>query len=321
MLFIIPLSLALLFSTVCFEIRASSNQDESGYAVSSLPGLNKVISIDKKAKTNDLRAPTGATGPAGAPGPTGPTGPEGPCGPQGVTGPVGITGSPGFMGPPGMQGPPGLKGPTGPTGSTGHTGPSVTGPAGDTGLKGPTGENGVAGPTGPAGPVATGPAGPTGFTGPTGPSGASGPPIARRSFGYLLKSSGQDSIPDGSRIDFDTPVLPFQLFNMGFSPTGLTVPVTGTYAIRFSASPTNANVVAVTVNVTPSVVTEKTFQINPDPSTNTSYMLVGQMFLNLNAGDTVSLVNSSGAALTFFPFSEIALPVTVASLSVILMTP
>ena len=190
--------------------------------------------------------PQGPTGPSGPSG--GPTGPEGPTGPSGATGPQGVVGATGPQGPQGPSGA-GATGPQGPQGGIGPTGPSgPSGPqgvVGATGPQGPTGQAGAQGPQGVQGPSgangSTGPQGPTGQAGaqgPQGPSGAVGPtgPTASAQYGYFFDTTTQTN-----------PVVntanPMTLNSTGdtsgisvVSGSRVTVTVTGTYAIVFTAS-------------------------------------------------------------------------------------
>lgn len=310
----IHLILALLCTFMYCDAKESltpNSQQENSYNVSQLSSIPEHIAVSKSSSSADLRPIRGPTGPTGLIGPTGPIGNKGICGPRGPTGPPGDTGPQGFLGPQGPVGPTGPIGPTGPTGPRGSKGPR--GPAGHLGPTGPTG------PTGHRGPGITGQTGPTGPIGPTGPTGPTGP-LAPRSFGYISKTSSL-FVPDLDFFDFDPPVIPNQIFNMTFNVVlnGLTVPIGGDYLIHFDVSAFDAPIASATIQIQPffgAPFNSQTYQINTGTTETPSYRLVGEMIIHLNAFDTVSLINSSGAPLFFFSLT----PVSFASLSVILLS-
>jgi hypothetical protein len=231
----------------------------------------------------------GRKGKTGKKGDTGATGPQGIAGPQGATGPKGD------------QGPQGEPGPMGPAGQTkgemGVTG--LTGAQGETGAAGPIGAQGPTGAVGETGPI--GPQGPQGQAGPEGPQGPQGP-LADRAYAVVSFLFSDTTTLQGytTTVDPNTP-LPFNTITQqngitaqsGASP--ITITNAGTYRITYSvlaantsASPSRASVaISVQGTVIPESVSYAFIQ-EMDKS-----LLSGNTIVNLQAGDTIQLINTN----------------------------
>lgn len=194
------------------------------------------------------------------------------AGPAGPTGPRGLTGIAGLIG---LTGPQGLRGLTGLTGLRG-----LQGPAGDIGPTGPTGPQGSTGPTGLTGPA--------GDVGPTGPQG----PARVVNYGYIYNLPAQT-------VAIEAPVLfssngPLSGFTHTPGTSQITVTTAGVYRLDFSASGTEVNQFALSVNGT--AVPETTYGSGAGTQQNN-----GQAILSLAAGDVITLVNHSSAAAIGLP--------------------
>jgi len=231
----------------------------------------------------------GARGPAGVDGARGVTGSAGATGSRGADGTDGEDGSTGPAGAPGATGPIGPQGITGPIGATGQQGATgATGPVGPTGI---TGAQGDEGPTG-----ATGVTGATGTTGTTGVTGAQGQGISD-DFAYIYNRIPQ-VVAIESMISFsDNGVIGSGSITHAPGTSNIAVSASGIYEIDYIVTGVEPNQFAVFVNGVP-------VQSSIFGSGAGTQQTVGNTFLNLNAGDVLSLGNhSSAAAVTLQPLA------------------
>ena len=201
-------------------------------------------------------------GPRGPVGPTGATGARGPQGPQGATGPIG---------------------PQGPQGETGATGAS--GPQGPVGPQGATGATGAVGPQGPQGPQ-----GETGATGPQGPQGEPGPSGTNDA----IYANVSQTVVDSGDIrpltqDTSTPDT-----SMSVSDNSVVISEEGVYLVSFyvgGSVPTNE--FNTTLYLNGSAIPDETLT-----QSNSAGAASKTILLNLDAGDTLSLYNTSATQAT-----------------------
>ena len=230
--------------------------------------------------TTIIRGPVGPTGATGARGPIGPQGPVGPAGPQGATG---ATGPIGPIGPTGATGATGATGPIGPIGPIGPQGPQ--GPIGPAGPQGATGATGAIGPIGPTGATgATGPIGPIGPQGPAGPAGLSD---------AIFASSGADTVDAGAIIPLAL-VVATPDTSLSVSDNAVNVTEDGTYLASYfvgGSVPTNEFITALYLNGAP-ITGETIVQSNSAGAASKTILL------NLSAGDTLSIYNTSATEAT-----------------------
>lgn len=216
-------------------------------------------------------------GPRGPVGPTGATGARGPQGPQGATGPIG---------PQGPQGPQGATGPIGPQGPQGETGATgAIGPQGPVGPQGATGATGAVGPQGPQGPQ-----GETGATGPQGPQGEPGPSGTNDA---IYANVSQTVVDSGDIIpltqDTSTPDT-----SMSVSDNSVVISEEGVYLVSFyvgGSVPTNE--FNTTLYLNGSAIPDETLI-----QSNSAGAASKTILLNLDAGDTLSLYNTSATQAT-----------------------
>jgi hypothetical protein len=144
----------------------------------------------------------------------------------------------------------------------------------------------------------TGPTGPTGPTGAAstvaGPTGPTGPGPGITSFGYVYNTTPSLLVPAGTAITFSANG-PLQdiVHIVGTAP--VIVANTGTYQIDYSV------LISAGLGTTISLAINGTV----DPSTTVGSIAIanqisGTAMLSLAAGDSLTLVNSSGVALTLF---------------------
>ena len=205
---------------------------------------------------------------------------------RGPRGPIGPTGATGARGPIGPQGPVGPIGPTGATGATGATGPQgpigLTGATGATGAQGPIGLTGATGPQGPAGPI--GPQGPQGEVGPQGPAGTGD---------AIYTNSGAVEVESGQTIPLSL-TLQTPDSTMSVADNGVTVSQTGYYLVSYyigGSVATNEFVTSLYVNDT-AIANENIVQSNSAGAASKTALL------SLNAGDTITLRNTSATEAT-----------------------
>ncbi len=160
---------------------------------------------------------------------------------------------------------------------------STAGPAGPAGPRGLTGLTGGTGLTGPTG--ATGPAGGIGLTGPQGPARVI-------NYGYIYNLPAQT-------VAIEAPVVfssngPLSGFTHLLGTSEITVTTAGVYLVDFSASGTEVNQFALSVNNV--AVPQTTYGSGAGTQQNN-----GQAILNLAAGDVITLLNHSSAAAIGLP--------------------
>jgi hypothetical protein len=227
----------------------------------------------------------------------GSTGPTGPAGMQGTRGPLGPMGQPGSLGP------------TGPTGSVGFTGPR-----GFAGLGGATGNTGAAGAIGLTGP-----------TGNTGSAGATGPAIASALASVYTQSITQSVTgTTGQAIIFESSV--FAPIGLSYTaPTGtFMVNQTGAYLINWcfeceievATGSFTADVSLFRNGTETAPQPNASFQIiSPAVDANVDLARVyGTKLIDLDAGDTLSLVITPSPLSTTGPLVKIASPIMNISL-------
>lgn len=269
----------------------------------------------------NFTAPTGATGFTGF---TGNAGSQllaqGATGETGVTGTTGFTGFTGFTGPVAPRGGLGDTGNTGNTGSTGFTGPlgpvGVRGAVGNTGNTGAQGDTGLTGtaPSGSLGaagdPGAVGPTGLTGFTGPRGISPQGNRGATGNTGAGFAPAFGFSNINGTSTLSFGA-VVPFNATlasNMTITGGTVTFGVTGTYEVTYAITgfettggvPTNRiQFYAIDAGGLP--YEASTYGVGLASSINTdNNTMTGQFIIQVNAGDTLRLINNTaGAGATF----------------------
>lgn len=176
-----------------------------------------------------------------------------------------------------------IRGPVGPTGATGARGP--IGPQGPVGPTGPQGPIGLTGATGPQGPV--GATGATGATGPVGPQGPSGTNDA------LYASIGTVT------VETDT-IIPLALetetatTSMSVVNNAVDIAQDGVYLISYFADgdvATGDYEVSLYLNGAP--VTNEVLAFSGTSGVGSKTIL-----LNLSAGDSVALYNTSAETAT-----------------------
>ena len=162
---------------------------------------------------------------------------------------------------------------------------------------GPTGATGARGPIGPQGPV--GPIGPTGATGATGPVGPQGPAgtgdALYASVGTATVASG-DIIP----IEFNTAT---DSTTMSVSDNAINISDAGIYLVSYFANGSaETGDLAVSLYQNGTFITGETITL-----TDGSGAVSKTILISLDAGDTLSIYNSSDATLTLLGASITAL--------------
>ena len=195
----------------------------------------------------------------------------------------------------------GPRGPVGPTGATGARGPQgpqgATGPIGPQGPQGETGATGAVGPQGPQGPQgetgATGPQGPQGETGATGPQGPQGEPGPSGTNDAIYANVSQTVVDSGDIIpltqDTSTPDT-----SMSVSDNSVVISEEGVYLVSFyvgGSVPTNE--FNTTLYLNGSAIPDETLI-----QSNSAGAASKTILLNLDAGDTLSLYNTSATQAT-----------------------
>lgn len=226
-------------------------------------------------------------------------GPQGEIGPGGFPGPAGLTGPQGAQGDAGPQGPVGPRGAIGPTGGQGIVG--AQGPAGPNGPLGATGATGAAGTTGAMGP--------TGIQGLTGAQGATGGFLG--SFAWAVNPAVQANIAPNEVIV----LLGFISQSGGYSISsdgGVVVPDSGTYQIYFGTLVNIANA-NIRLQVNGFYVFPSAFSV-----AQIAAALFGNVILNLNKGDVLTIVNNN-STLSFSTVegTNALNPTTPASMSIL----
>ena len=201
-------------------------------------------------------------------------------GPRGPIGPTGATGARGPQGPQGATGPAGPQGPIGPVGPTGATG--AVGPQGPIGPVGPVGATGATGATGPQGPV-----GATGATGPQGPIGPAGTSQAIYA-GTTIATVGAGAIVPIALIA-QSPAS-----TMTVSDNEVNITETGSYLVSYFAGgsvTTGDFIVSLYLNDV-AIANENIVQSDSVGAGSKTVLL------NLSAGDSISLYNTSATEAT-----------------------
>jgi Collagen triple helix repeat (20 copies) len=265
-----------------------------------------------------LQGPEGAQGPAGAVGPVGPMGAMGATGATGAAGPAGLTGPAGPVGPAGPIGPMGLPGGVGPTGPVG--------PAGATGPQGPAGPIGQAGPIGPTGATgSTGPSGPIGPQGPVGPAGPSGPGIVPSFFN--LYSSQAQTVSSGAQVLFNAanavqPAANYGLTNAGVNGS-MVFNVAGYYRLHWDIQgkvtpPIPAPVPSWSFGfyLNGVLIPGSNYSGFNDSPNNDSVHSSGEVFIPIQAGQVLTLVNTSVNSTDLTPNVVGSIPITDATVVV-----
>ena len=255
----------------------------------------------------------------------GPRGPRGFTGPQGIMGPPGANGATGAVGAQGSQGIQGVTGPTGPQGLPGANGAQgATGATGPQGIQGEQGLQGVTGPTGPQGlQGVTGPVGATGATGPqgiqgeqglqgvTGPTGPTGPTGATGAAGTGLEAYGGLYSSDVTTQSFTATPMPLTLTTtmpadgVTYGTNELTVTDGGVYEIDYGVRGSVGTATAVTVGVGQNGTAISGTNVTDDVAVGTTERVGGRTLVNLNAGDTLTLLGSGAATTEWTPASGV----------------
>ena len=185
-----------------------------------------------------------------------------------------------------------IRGPVGPTGATGARGP--IGPQGPVGPAGPQGATGATGPIGPIGPTgATGATGATGPIGPIGPQGPQGPAGPAGLSDAIYASSGADTVDAGAIIPLAL-VVATPDTSLSVSDNAVNVTEDGTYLASYfvgGSVPTNEFITALYLNGAP-ITGETIVQSNSAGAASKTILL------NLSAGDTLSIYNTSATEAT-----------------------
>ncbi|BDC34765.1 hypothetical protein Noda2021_07230 [Candidatus Dependentiae bacterium Noda2021] len=257
---------------------------------------------------------TGATGATGTTGFTGFTGPIGALGPIGDTGFTGPTGDTGFTGPVGPQGARGALGLTGNTGFTGNTG--ATGGAGQIGSIGNSGSTGSTGTTGFTG--FTGLTGLIGFTGIQGSTGNTGPSGVVQAFALGVIETSQSLT-----YQQEFPFTLLSSLNITLVGTSFTFSNPGVYEVTYSVNGfesggSSSDQVQVYAIDTAGVTIESSIYGlgRPTAGNTVGQMLTGQFIIQVSAGDTLRLVNSTGTIGSTLLLSTVSVtpPGTIASI-------
>ncbi|MGN4782573.1 collagen-like protein [Bacillus cereus] len=167
--------------------------------------------------------------------------------------------------------------------------PVLTGPPGPTGPTGPAG-----GPTGP-----TGATGPTGIcpTCPTGPTGVTGPPSCTGAAGSVVTSMIQ-TVGNDQMVNFTGGA--FLANNMLWNGSNtFTIQESGLYYISgmLNAQSNQAGPIAVSVYRNGQLIGSG-FASGVSSGTATGQQVIGFGMMQLQAGDTISLYNTSGQPIT-----------------------
>ncbi len=196
------------------------------------------------------------------------------CGPRGPIGPTGATGARGPQGPQGATGPAGPQGPQGATGAVGPQGPI-----------GPVGPVGATGATGPQGPV--GATGATGATGPQGPIGPAGTSQAIYAGSAIATVGAGDIVPIA--LIAQSPAS-----TMTVSGNEVNITETGSYLVSYFAGgsvTTGDFIVSLYLNDV-AIANENIVQSDSVGAGSKTVLL------NLSAGDSLSLYNTSATEAT-----------------------
>lgn len=142
---------------------------------------------------------------------------------------------------------------------------------------------GVVGPRGPQGPQ--GPVGPTGATGATGAVGG------LFGYAYVYNNAGAQAVANNAAITFNAtgPFTPGITHVNGTAP--IIVADAGTYAIFFSVSADQVSEIGIAING--AVDASARYTSNDTDQQNTGFAI-----LALAAGDSITIVNQSGAGIT-----------------------
>jgi hypothetical protein len=193
----------------------------------------------------------GGTGPAG---PTGPIGPAGAPGISGLHGTAGANGSQGTAGTNGSPGTPGTDGSPGTPGADGSPGtPGTDGSPGTPGADGAPGSNGVS------------------------------------AYAYYY-NVGAANVAVGAAVPFDTNGISSPGFTHAVGASAVTLVDAGVYKVSFIVSATEANQMAVFLNLT--VVAGGIYGSGAGTQQNS-----GQVIIQANAGDVLTLRNHTSAAV------------------------
>jgi hypothetical protein len=150
---------------------------------------------------------------------------------------------------------------------------------------GPAGAEGDAGPAGPAGPSgSTGDAGPAGATGATGPAGSGG--ISE--YAYVF-NQGAQVVPIEADVQFDRNGLMTAGITHAPGNAGIQFIGAGTYKVTFSASGVEPSQMALFING--AMVDGSVYGSGAG-----TQPLIGQVIVQVGAGDVLTLRNHSSAA-------------------------
>jgi len=240
-------------------------------------------------------------GPMGPQGPMGPAGMQGPLGPQGQAGQSGAQGVPGPAGPAGANGQDGIGLP-GANGAVGPVGPQ--GPAGQQGLQGQPGQNGSMGPPGPQG-----------NQGQQGPQGVPGDCVEcpcncdANEFAEVYSQVAQQLVASpgtnmpGGTVLFENTIVATAGFDASLAASAgqLKVFKAGWYDVAAGMTgtlnpiPAPLPVWTLSLFLNGAIVPGSTFSNVPLSPAQASNEITADTFVYCNAGDVLSLANTSGA--------------------------
>ncbi|MBG9515617.1 hypothetical protein ABE47_26840, partial [Bacillus thuringiensis] len=155
---------------------------------------------------------------------------------------------------------------------------------------GPTGATGTDGVTGPTGA--------TGTDGVTGPTGATGPTGFSPAYRYVVVNAGAVSINNNATVPF---VDKFGTSNTTYNAPYITVNIAGDYRVAFqvTTSAAEGQLIQWTVAINSVRISQGEFhQTNGTGAGNGNLQMSGEYLLRLNAGDRISLQNTSAASQT-----------------------
>ncbi len=216
-----------------------------------------------------------SVGTNGGTGPAGPTGPIGPAGAPGISGLHGTAGANGSQGTAGLDGSPGTAGIDGSSGTTGADGaPGTPGADGSPGTPGADGSPGTPGTDGsPGTPGADGAPGTNGVS----------------AYAYYY-NVGAANVAVGAAVPFDTNGISSPGFTHAVGASAVTLVNAGVYKVSFIVSATEANQMAVFLNLT--VVGGGIYGSGAGTQQNS-----GQVIIQADAGDVLTLRNHTSAAV------------------------
>ena len=186
---------------------------------------------------------------------------------------------------------------------------TIVGPMGPAGPQGATGPVGPAGPIGPTGATgATGPIGPIGPVGPQGPTGPSA--VATLAIATLTNTDALTLDAIGTPITFNT-TNAIQNASISGTSDSVTVNTAGVYHITYGFTATSGLNSSISLYVNDAENTNTRLTVIDAPS---SYS--GDIILELNAGDTLSLEMSTGTTSIVLPADTLNAYLNIAPITI-----